>query len=111
MMPVEGFFAHAVAGEKQPLAARVPESNSEHAVEPVACFIAPFFIGMHNDFSVTTGGEVMPSPQECSPQLSEVIDFTVEGYNNGPVFICHRLLATRELDDRETPHSHSDIVY
>jgi hypothetical protein len=44
------------------------------------------------------------------PQFLVVVDLAVEDHPDGPVLVCHGLLAAIEVDDAEPPHAQSDAV-
>ena len=88
----------------------VPKGNSEHTVEALQCVIAPLFVGVHDDLSVAVGSEAVAGLQELSPQLPEVIDFTIEGHYDVTIFVGDRLSAPCQVNNSKAPHGHANIA-
>src|SRR3989442_3379999 len=58
---------------------------------------------MHDHLGVRTGPKAVTLRLQLGDQGVEVVDLTVEGDPDRPVLVRERLLAGREVDDREPP--------
>jgi hypothetical protein len=100
---VERLDAEVVAGQRQPLLVTVPDRQAEHAVEAVEGLGAPLREGLQHDLGVRVGREGAPQALELGAQVEVVVDLTVVGDAVAPVGGVHRLLAVRDVDDRQPP--------
>ncbi len=74
---VDRLDAHTVAADDQPLAARVPQSEGEHAVQPMDELVAILSITVENDFAVRRGLEPVAQRNELPAQFAKIVDFAV----------------------------------
>src|SRR5947208_2107727 len=59
-IPVQRLDAIAVARQEQQLLNPVVNREREHAIKSVNTLLAPFFVGMHDDFGIGAGMELVP---------------------------------------------------
>src|SRR5690349_21725008 len=91
-----------VCGHQQATIAMIPQGESEHATQLAHHIIAPLFIPMDNDFSISVGTELMACGDQLSAQLLEVVDLAIKGNPDGFILIAHGLMpGRRKIDDRE----------
>ena len=64
----EGFFAHAVPGQKQAAIARVPQGKGEHAFQARQAFLPPLAAGRQQYFRIRPGSEDMAQAGQFGPQ-------------------------------------------
>ncbi len=74
---VQRLLPHAIAGQQELLALRVPEREGKHAIEMIDAMLAVFLPGMHDGFRVRTGDEAMAPCHQVPPQNAEVVDLPV----------------------------------
>src|SRR5882724_8860485 len=65
-------------------------------------FRAPFLVAVNNHFGIRVCAKTMAAFSKFSPQLFEVVDLAVQ--DDPDCFLCirHRLVASGQIDDRET---------
>src|SRR4030095_11374758 len=61
----------------QPPAARIPQRESVHAVQPMDELVVPLGVAMYDDLAVGSGLEPMAGGLELASQLAKIVDFTV----------------------------------
>ncbi len=105
---VERLHAEAVAREEERLAVAVPESEGEHAAEAFHAALAPCLPRVDDHLGVALRPENVSERHELGDQLLEVVDLAVEDDDDGAVLVVERLLAGREIDDRESPMAEAD---
>ena len=77
--------------------------QAEHAVEPVERLGPPLRERLEHDLGVGVGGERAAEGHELLAQVEVVVDLAVVGDRVAPVGGVHRLLAVRDVDDRQPP--------
>ena len=95
---VRRLFAHAVAGEKQQLAAAVPHGEAEHAVEMIETMLAVLLPGVNDHLRIGRGGEAVPGTLEVRTQRAVAVDLAVENDGHRAVLVADRLVAGDEID-------------
>ena len=98
---VQRLDAEVVAGQGEPLLLAVPDRQAEHPVEPVERLGAPLRERLEHHLGVGVGGELAPEGDELLAQVEVVVDLAVVGDRVAPVGGVHRLLAVRDVDDRQ----------
>ena len=99
---VERLLSQPVAGDEEPLPARVPDGEREHSRQPLRQRVAPLLVSMDQHFGVAARPEDVPFRDQLLAQRQVVVDLAVEGDGDGAVLVVHRLRAVlREIDDRE----------
>ena len=83
---------------------RIPYGEGKHAAKFADTLLAPFFIGMDDNFGVGVRAEFVPEAFEALAQLPEIIDFTVEDNSNIADFVENGLVAAGKIDDAEAAH-------
>ncbi len=105
----ERFDAERIAGEESFARAEVNDAECEHAAETADAIIAPLFKGMDDHFGVAAGVEGVAGGFELGAELSEVVDFAVEGDPDVAVFVGHGLLACGGVDDGKAAVTEGDV--
>jgi len=101
---VEWLLAEAVAGEEEPLLARVPDGEGEHAGEALGQRVAPLLVAVNQDLGVAARPEGMPAGDQLVAQPEIIINLAIEGNGDGAVLVVHRLRAVHgQVDDGEAP--------
>ena len=100
---IDGFDAEVVTRQGEPLLLGVPDGEAEHAVEAVERVGAPLRKGDEDNLGVGVGREGVAQGLEFGAQVEVVVDLTVVGDRVAPVGAGHRLLAVRNVDDRQAP--------
>ena len=101
----ERLHAQPIAGEQQPTVPAVPKGEGEHAVEPVDTGRTVLLIGVDDDFCIRVGGELVALCLQLLPQLTVVVDLTVENNRDATVLAPDRLMASDEIDNAEPPYA------
>jgi hypothetical protein len=104
----EGLDTGAVTGQKEAPLPSVPESEGEHAAQTAKTIQAPGLIGAENHLGVGAGPKPLPEGFELLPELTEVVDLSVEDETERSVIARHRLIPGHEIDDREPPVTEAD---
>ena len=99
---VQRLHAEPVAREKQRLLGAVPERKGEHAAESIDAALPPALPGVHDDFGVAACLEDVPERLQLGDQRLIVVDLAIEDDDDIAILVVDRLLAGREIDDRET---------
>ena len=100
---VERLDAEVVAGQGEPLLLAVPDGQAEHPVEPVERVGAPLRERLQHHLGVGVGGEGAAERDELLAQVEVVVDLAVVRDRVATVGGVHRLLAVRDVDDRQPP--------
>jgi hypothetical protein len=64
---------------------------------------------MNNGLGIAIGIEGVPKILELLAEFLIVIDLAIENYPGGLILIVDRLLAALDINDRQTPHSQSNV--
>ena len=107
----ERLLAEAVAGEEEPAPAAVPDGEGEHAAQLVDDVLAALLVEVEDDLGVARRLEAVAAPLEVAAQLAMVVDLAVENDPRRAVLVPHRLVAAREIDDRQAPHGEADLAH
>ena len=82
----------------------------EHAGEVVDDVAAPLLEAAQDDLGVGVVGDEPPAPLlELAPQLGVVVDLAVEDEREVAVVAVERLVAGRDVDDREPAHADREV--
>ena len=100
---VERLDPEAVAREHEPLAARVPDRDREHPAQPLREPEIPLLVGVDDRLGVGARAQRVPGALERVVQLGVVVDLAVLDDGARAVLVRDRLVAAREVDDREPP--------
>jgi hypothetical protein len=103
--------AHAVAREHQALAGAVPQGVGEVAVERGRAPRPLLGVGVQDGLGVAARGERPAARHQRLAQLDVVEDLAVEGHPQRAVRRGERLLAAREVDDRQPPVAERDAPF
>ena len=107
MVPIKRLFAHAVAGDEQATARRVPKGKGKHAVEPEQQRVAPLLVGMDKHLGVAVGSETVPVALQGGADGAVVVDFTIKNHCEAAIFVEDRLIAAAQVNNREAAHRHA----
>ena len=99
-----------VAREHEPAALRVPERDGEHAAQPLGEALAVLLVQVDEHLGVAARREPMPGPLELEAELAVVVELAVLDDRDPAVLVRDRLVARREVDDREAPGSEPDAA-
>ena len=80
---------------------RVPHRDGEHAAEPLPEPGAPLLVAVHEHLGVAVRAEAVPGALQLLHQLAVVVDLAVLHDDDGAVLVRDRLVAARQVDDRE----------
>ncbi len=95
--------AEPVAREEQHIPVPVPQREGEHAAEAIDAALAPGLPGMDDDLGIAARMEDMAERLQFGNQFLVVVDLAVEDDADRLVFVVKRLLAGRQIDDRQPP--------
>ena len=84
------------------------ERECEHAAQMLDERRAVLFVEMDRDLDVALGPESMSPGFQSGPQLTVVVDLTVQHDRNVRIFVVDGLVSVRDTDDAETPHAEPD---
>jgi hypothetical protein len=84
---VEWLDADAVACEEQPLAARIPDRECEHPPQMAEHRFAVLLVEVHEGLGVGSRAVDVPARHQLRPQLSVVVDLSIEGDPDGAVLV------------------------
>ena len=99
--PVERLDADPIARRKDALLTGIPDGEREHAVQSFETAFPQLFVEMEDDFGIALRAELMMT-REFATQFDVVVDLTIEGDPDRPVFVAHGLTPGVEIDDRES---------
>ena len=105
---VQRLDAEAVARQEQRLLVAVPQREREHAAEALDAVLAPRLPGVHDDLGVAARAEDVAERLQLGDQLLVVVDLAVEDDDDAAVLVEQRLLAGREVDDRQAAVAEAD---
>jgi hypothetical protein len=88
---------------EQPLLARIPQREGEHAAQVFEQRVAVAFVEADDHLAVAVRDEAVPVGLEPRPQLHIVVDLAVADEPDRLLDVVQRLAAARQIDDRETP--------
>ena len=83
----EGLLSDAVAREKEPPLARIPDREGEHPVEFSQRVDSILLVRLKENFDVGLRAEDAPALFEFAPQFDVVVYLAVEGQPNGFVVV------------------------
>jgi len=106
---VEGFDAHAVAGEDEALAGGGVEGDPEHAAEAGEDAGVPGEEALEDDFGIGVGVEVVAEGGEFGAEFAVVIDLAVEDDDGVAVGGIDGLFAAGEINDAEADGTEGDV--
>src|SRR5262249_3783803 len=79
----------------------VPQREGEHSAKAIHALFAPSLPGVDDDFGVAARAEMVTQREKLRDQLLVVVNLPVVDDHHAAVFVEHRLLAGRKIDDRE----------
>ena len=95
---VERFDSKTVASEGKLTSPSVPNGEREHSIQALHTFGALFGPQTQDDLDISRAPEPVPFVLEFAPELTEVVDLTVEHDGKRPFLIEDRLLSGLEVD-------------
>ena len=107
---VERLDPEAVAREHELPRARVPDRDREHPAQPLPEARAPLLVAVREHFGVAAGAKDVPGTPEVVPQLAVVVDLAVLDDDDRAVLVRDRLVAARQVDDREPAGGDADAL-
>ena len=97
--------AHAVTREEYLTSALVKHRARELPVQSLDHLLAPLLVAVHEHLGVGLGREEVARRGQLLPQLEVVVDLAVLHHPDRRILVVHRLVAAREVDDREPAHA------
>ena len=94
--------ADAIARQKQPPLACIPDGERPLSVEPLDALLPPRVVGVQEDFGVGACGEPVSQRRQFLAKLEVVEDLAVECDRQPPAGGEHRLRAAFDVDDAQT---------
>ena len=94
----QGLLAHRVAGQQKPSPWLVPHRKREHPIQVLGERLSPGLVSVGQNFGVTPGTETVAQTFELDPELTEVVNLSVEDGLHRPGLVGHRLTARLEID-------------
>ena len=95
--------AETVAGQQQPLAARIPQRDRELAAQARERRLGVLLIEVRNDLGIAVRAEGVPTGLEGRPLFRVVEQFAVVDDTDAAVFVMDRLLTISQADDAQAP--------
>ena len=89
---VQRLLSHPVAAKHQLPAARVPQRDGEHSLQPREALFAPLEVGPKHHLGIASCAEGVAVADELGAQCDEVVGLPVE--DQGDALALHRLHAT-----------------
>ncbi len=108
---IERLDTKAVAHDEQGFSVTVPQREGEHAAKARHAGLAPGFPCVHDDFGVGMRAEHMAERFQLGHQFLEVVDLAVEHHDHRAVLVKQRLLAGRQIDDRQAAMAEPDTGF
>src|SRR4051794_38056696 len=99
--PVERLDPDSVSRDDQLAFASVPDHECEHPAQPRDTIFSVLLVGVHDDLGVAVRSKAMPLSFKFVAQLGEVVDLTVQSYDDRAILVRDRLVATCDVDDAE----------
>ena len=100
---VERLHAQAVACQEQRLAVAIRYREREHPAKALHARFAPSLPRVNDHFGIAAGAEHMAQRLQFGNQFLVVVDLAVVDDRDAAVFVVQRLLAGRQIDDRQPP--------
>src|SRR5689334_13719624 len=75
---IQRLLAETVTGDEKALTFSIPKGKGKHAAQVLDTVIAVLFVGMHYRLGITICAEAMAVPLKFFPQLTVVINFSIE---------------------------------
>ena len=100
---VQGFDAQSVTRHEEGLLLAVPQGEGEHAAKALDAVDSPRFPGVHDDLGVALGVKHVAQRLQFRNELLVVVDFAIKDHHDRAVFVEQRLLAGRDVNDRQAP--------
>src|ERR1035441_2568295 len=98
---VEGLLAEAVAGTEEFTGVLIPDGKGEHAAEAENACGAVLLVGVEDSFGIGASGVAVAGLFQGGAEGGVIEDFAVEDDKLRRVFIGHRLVAARDIDNGE----------
>jgi hypothetical protein len=98
---VERLDPEPVARKDEPPPARVPDRRGEHPAQPFGECVAVFLVEVEKHLRVAARAKAVAGTLELAAELAVVVDLAVLDDMQRPVLVSDRLVAGREVDDRE----------
>ncbi len=106
----ERLLAHAVAGEHEEGSLLIPQTQCEHAVEPLDERRAFLLVEMHEGFGVARRSVDVAFCYQFGPQGGIVVEFAVVGDPDRIVLVGHGLGAAVHVDDRQATMAQGHVA-
>ena len=107
---IERLLAKAISCSQKTPPSPIPKGKGKHPPQLLNAVITVFLISMNNCFSIRRRLKMVPAFLEDVPQLTIVINFSIENNQNAPVFIENGLVTADQVDDRQAAHTHGHAI-
>jgi hypothetical protein len=92
----------AVAGEQQPVLARIEERKGEHSGQAAHAIAPVLLVEVEDHLAVAPRAERVTPGEKLPPELGEVVDLPVRHQRHAAVLVAHRLPGVGgKVDDRK----------
>src|SRR5260370_31241364 len=98
---VQGFDAHSVTREHQPLPGMTPNRNCKHAAQTSKAFNIPLEKSPQHKLGIAIRAEMIPGLLQLLSKLAMVVDLAVENDNGVAVRAFKGLVPRYEVDDSQ----------
>ena len=105
---VQRLDAEAIARQQKLPARAVPQREREHSLQLLDTALTLLLVGMQDRFGVASSPIPVPARLEAGTQRGVVVYLTVVNDPYRLVFVRHRLVATSDVDDRESSMAETD---
>src|SRR5437867_4070630 len=102
---VQRLDADTIAGEEKFALAAVPDRESKHPAQFFHAAFALLLVEVNDSLGVAVSLKDMTLADQFLAQLAEVVDLSVEDDPDRPIFVGDRLVASYEIDDRQSTHA------
>ncbi len=98
---VERLLSEVIARSEQAATLHVPQHEREHAAQAMEQPVAVALVQRDDDLAVAVRQKCVAVALELAAQLAVVVDLPVADQEDRAVGVVQRLLAAREIDDRQ----------
>ena len=105
---IQRLDAKTVASQHQSPVEMRPQRHREHTSQAGKTFGVPLDERMEQDFRISAGAEPVSQALQLASQLPVVVDFSVESDGHAAILSGHRLVARRDVENRQTRRAQRD---
>src|SRR5436190_20903306 len=108
MKVIKGLHTEPVASDEQFFSSLVPNRKRKHSTQVLNTGRAVFLVQVQYRFRVAVSLIDVTACFQAFAKIRVIIDFAVVRNVKGAVFVRHRLMTTRDVDDAETAMAQTD---